>query len=413
MRRDANLAALVLCGALLGPVAGGQLALLGKPLGGVLGVPGEVVGYLAITALVIGCATAFLVTGGRYRAAGVCALLAGLAYLTAGLTARPWLFTAAVLVAGAATGPALAAGRTLALARGGRARTAWHGAMVAGAVLAAGTAVLCDRRPGTALLIVGALAAGTGLLAVLTSESAARAPGSAPAGSETAVRTSESAIGGVAPASESAPTSMLPGRVLEVAARTSKAVAAQRLAAWRMKLAGSCRFLATGAVAGLLAGGTVLPGLHLLLFRFDAVGSEQTIWLLWATLPALLAVALPGPDPGAVPMLLVIACGGPILVATAPGRASLAVGIAVTLVAVVRTLRGVDLLLGDVVPHPATAWATLLAPIAAGLAGLGLVTVCAPLFGTGSGLLVLAAAGLLAVLGLRRVTSTPLVKEMP
>lgn len=360
----AGIGGLILCGALAGPVAGGQLALLAKPFGGVVGIPSAAVGYLAISAFALGCATAAIRPGRSVRVAGVCGVIAGMAFAIAGLVSTPWMFTTAVLVAGAGTGPAFLTGRMRALA--GSTLTGWHIVTALGVVVAAAVAVVCQRTPGTGLFVPGLLAAACAAVAVF-----------APDGADSATAV------GRRPGDRLLPAPM------------------------RWVLAGY------GAL-GLLVGGTVLPALHLLLFRWNAAGSEQATWLVFAALPAVFAVALPTPDPSAVVPLLVLAAGGPLLVGTAPGEATLAIGIAVALAAAARAARGLDgeihaatLPSGAGVPSVAGAAgvpsgavaaggpsgavaATVLVAAVAAAAGLGLVSALARLAGTGSGLAVLA-----------------------
>ncbi|GAB2680343.1 hypothetical protein [Nocardia goodfellowii] len=288
----AGIGGLILCGALAGPVAGGQLALLAKPFGGVVGIPSAAVGYLAISAFALGCVTAAIRPGRSVRVGGVCGVIAGMAFAIAGLVSTPWMFTTAVLVAGAGTGPAFVAGRMRALA--GSTLTGWHIVTALGVVVAAAVAAVCQRSPGTGLFVSGLLAASCAAVAVF-----------APDGADSATAV------GRRPGDRLIPAPM------------------------RWALAGY------GAL-GLLVGGTVLPALHLLLFRWNAVGSEQATWLVFAALPAVFAVALPTPDPSAVVPLLALAAGGPLLVGTAPGEATLAIGIAVALAAAARAARGLD-----------------------------------------------------------------------
>ncbi|WP_194818177.1 hypothetical protein [Nocardia sp. XZ_19_385] len=361
-----GVAALVLCGGLVGPVAGGQLALLAKPFGGVVGTPGAAIGYLAVSAFVLGCLTAAIRATRSMRVAGACGVIAGLAFAVAGLVSTTWMFTAAVLIAGAAAGPVFATGRVLALSGSARLLTGWHVVIVLGVVIAAGVASICERTPGTGLLAVGLVGAACGAAAVSAREDSGGAWGKR---------------------------------------RSAKG--------WSVLVPVRRAVLGYGAL-GLLVGGTVLPALHLLLFRWNAVGSEQTILLVFAALPAVVAVALPAPDSSAIVPLLILAAGGPVLVATAPGELTLVVGLAVSLAAAARAARGLDAEIhASAAPSESAATATVLIAAAAALAGLGLVSGVGRLAGTGSGLVVLAGVSLICALlcgrlALRVVTAEPI-----
>ncbi|NNH68467.1 hypothetical protein HLB23_00965 [Nocardia uniformis] len=357
-------AALVLAGALTGPVAGGQLILLSKPFGGVVGIPGTAAVYIALTGLVVGCATGLLTLRHPLsaRAAGCCAVVAGGAFAVAGLVSTLWLFVAVIVLACAAAGPLIVAARVFAF----RQRALLTGGHIVTAVCvagAAGAASLWFETPGAALVVVGLAAALLGGVAIL-----AKAP---------------------VPHEESNDGSGAVPR----------------------------RFLVGYATVGLLLGGTVLPALHLLLFRWNAFGAEQTDLLLLAALPAVLVVAIPGPDASAVAPLLILAAGGPVLVATAPGQATVVIGLAVTLAAAARAARGLDLALRardagtehhDAGGRPAVgaggaqsdraAAITALTVTLGGLGGLGLVVALGELFGTGTGLTALAIPALAAAL---------------
>ncbi|MEV0248656.1 hypothetical protein AB0H76_18795 [Nocardia sp. NPDC050712] len=298
MNRRGNVA-LVLAGACACPVAGGQLVLLGKPLGGVLGVPGAVVGYLALAALLTGCVTGvFARRGLSPRVAGGCAVVVGAGFAVAGLVTVPWLFTAAVLLAGAAAGPLVVAARAAGLAvTGARGAgrefgplTPWHGAAAAGVAGAAGLAALGEQRPGMGLTVAGAVLV-----------------------------------------------------VLGIVARSANCAAEKQDSPLQLPR----RRLLGYAAIGLAVGGTVLPALHLLLFRWNTLDADRAGLLLLAALPALLVLAFPAPHESAVTPLLILAAGGPVLVATAPGPITLAVGIAVTSTASARAARGLDQVLVD------------------------------------------------------------------
>lgn len=345
--------ALIAAGAWAGPVAGGQLILLAKPLGGVLGVPGAVVGYIALTALVIGCATGALAAwrAPSPRVSGGGAMVGGAAFAVAGMVTGPVLFVAATLIAAAACGPLIVTARTFAW-RNRVALNGWHVAQAVGVVLAAGTAAWSEGSPGTALVVTGIVLVVLGMVGLWAEPSAA-------------------------PRDSTAPTDHAERR----------------------------RVLLGYAVVGLVLGGTVLPTLHLLLFRWNALADEQATLLMFAAIPAVLAVALPGPRADAIPVLALLVAGGPVLVATAPGTETAAIGLAVTLTAAARAGRGLDLVAaGDRVrrrdaapsttsgarsrtPGPITTLAT--AVVAAG-AGLALVSLGDELFGTATALTLLA-----------------------
>ncbi|WP_067814590.1 hypothetical protein [Nocardia inohanensis] len=439
------MAVLAPAGVAAGPMAGGGVVLLAKPFGGEVGVPGEVIGYIAITALLCGCATAawsarsnhtsrwiggwaILARGGRSnrtsrwmggwaivarggrsnrgaRWISGCAVVAGAAWVVAGLSTHIGVFVAAVLIASSAAGPVLVAGRTLALAYGGRLLVGWHIAMWAGIAATAGLVVLCHTAPG-----VGLCAAG--IAAILLGS-----------------------IGMMHPAADTTTLveSTVPQSVPDPADRAEPATGSP----WRL--------LIGYAGIGLGLGGTVLPALHLLLFRWSALDTEQAEVLLVAVLPAIVIAALPAPALPALPALSVLLAGGALLVATAPGHETVTVGLAVTLAAAARALRalddvrtvGVAKAVGQVresaqtsgaeasdpasraeasVPAsraepPGTARAgalpTALTVAGAGLAGLGLVVVTGRIAGTGTGMTLLALLVLAAAVWCAQLFRTP------
>ncbi|WP_067701446.1 hypothetical protein [Nocardia jejuensis] len=367
MRRDRlGAPASALAGILLGPTAGGQLALLTKPFGGVLGLPGEVVGYIALTMLVLGCASAAATTRLRVssRGAGWCTVVAGAALVAAGTVSSTWGFTITLLSAGVAAGPVVVRGRARVLGSRAASLTVWHVCCAAGFAGAAGLAALCASTPGSGVL-------GTGVVTVLCGALMLAAPADSAAGTRP-TRYSPS------PARDSAASSASPHSV---------------------------RSLLPGyAAVGLTLGGVVLPALHLLLFRWNALGAEQAVLLLATTLPALVVLALPGPNADALAVLLVLAAGGALLVATAPGRVTLTIGLGLTLAASARAARGLDLVLAERHRGDGAA-ATAISMVLAGLAGLGLVTVLAGPAGVGTGVTLLALPALLVALycGSRRL----------
>ncbi|WP_280355810.1 hypothetical protein [Nocardia otitidiscaviarum] len=369
MRSDRlGLAALVLAGAWAGPVAGGQLVLLSKPFGGVVGVPGAAVGYIAVTALVTGSVAAAVAVWRRLSPCWVAGagIVAGLAFIVAGMVTGPVPFVAALLVASAACGPLIAIGRVV-VWRQPRALAGWQVAMTVGVAVAAGTSAIWIEKPGTALIVAG-IAVGLHSVLALGVTRAAEEPIPIGAGAgASAGGGSDGSSGGRASA----------GAGVGVGADAGVSV--------------SIRLLLFGyAIAGFVLGGTVLPALHLLLFRWEAFGADQVGLLLLAAVPAGIAVALPGPHVGAVPVLLILAAGGPVLVATAPGTAGAAIGIAVTLAAAARAARGLDRTAATVPGHLWLPVLTLLVVLAAGVLGLGAVTLLDARFGTGTALTALA-----------------------
>ncbi|MFD3747380.1 hypothetical protein [Nocardia sp. NPDC058633] len=334
-----------LCAVIAGPVAGGQLVLLAKPLGGVVGLPGAVVGYLVLTGAVLGLFAALLCLWQlrtSVEMASACGVLAGIAVLVAGAADTVAVFAVAVLVAGTVTGPLLVAGRTLAADLGRQSFLVMHAAATAGLVAAAWLGGRYYENPGAGVIAAGALTAILGVSTGLLRARLAEAPMSRRAAT----------IGAV-------PRAALAGYV----------------------------------AVGLAVGGTVLPALHLLLFRWNEFGAEQLTWLLFAATPAVFVVALPGRRPVAVPVLLILAAGGPVLVATASGPVLLTIGLAVTLAAAARAMTALD---EQVCLRADRAAATAVVTAIAGSTGLGLVDLLGRVVGTGSALTVLAACVLVA-----------------
>lgn len=371
-------AAMLAAAASAGPIAGGQLALLAKPFGGALGVPGAVVGYLALTALLLGTVTGAVCV--RFalsaRGVGVCAVTAGAALAAAGVTTAPMPFTVAILLAAAASGPLLVTARTRCCSHRSW-LTAWHLALAAGLAAAAAIAAATARNPGAGLLVAGIATAVGGLLSSILEP--------APAQRDSAATANE--------------TETPPGSATGRGSGSATASAE-----------GTADAMVLGYVSlGVLVGGTVLPTLHLLLFRWDALTADQAALLLWAALPAAVAVALPGPRPAAIPILLLLAAGGPILAATAPGRATAAAGLGLTLAAAARVANGLDTLYLDRIGRIGSAAATFGLMTVAGVAGLFAVTVCGRLFGTGTALTLLAVPIALAAACYSRMLSPPAV----
>ncbi|MEV6773879.1 hypothetical protein AB0N05_35110 [Nocardia sp. NPDC051030] len=358
----AGMAALTAAGVTAGPIAGGCVVLLAKPFGGELGVPGEVIGYIATTALLCGCVTA---AWGARRSPGArwiggYAVIAGAGWVAAGSSTHVGVFVTAVLVASLAAGPVLAAGYTLALRRGRGTLIGWHVAMWGGIAAMAGLAARCDTAPGIGLRT-------TGIAAIVL-------------GSLVAV------LNGSVTQWNSVPDSR-----------------AERDAG------GSWLLLIGYAGVGVGVGGTVLPALHLLLFRWSALDAEQAELLLVAALPAMVIAALQAPALDALPALLTLLAGGALLVATAPGRETVTIGLAVTLAAAARALRALDAAEHARAPEAARARGIpiALAVPGAGMAGLGLMVLLGRIAGTGTGLVLLAVPVLTAALVCERLIRTP------
>lgn len=345
-------AAAALCAIAAGPVAGGQLVLLGKPSGGMIGVPGAVVGYVVLTAAVLGVLVAACWLW-RLRSsagtAGVGAILAGFAVLVAGVVDSAVLFTIAVLLAGAAAGPLLAAGRALAFDLGHRGPVCVHAAAMVGVAVAAWLAGRYYANPGGALIIAGALTSALGLITGLLAGRGA----------------------GVLP----------PGRFAALGAGA------------RAALPG---YLA----AGIAVGGVTLPALHLLLFRWNEFGPEQCLWLSVAAAPAAVAIVLPGRRPDVVPVLLILAAGGTLLVATAPGPVTLTIGLALALSAGARAVTALDeavCLRSAGAERTTVAGVTAAVAVLSGVVALGVVDLLGRLIGAGSALTVSALCVLIVV----------------
>ncbi|MGV9678714.1 hypothetical protein ACWDSJ_25820 [Nocardia sp. NPDC003482] len=333
-----------------GPVAGIALVLLAKPLAGVAGIPGVVSLYLAVTAFVLAGGTGaamLLVRRGvpRLFRAG-CGLLAGVGLVTAGSGQAVAAFAVGVLVTGAATGPLLIAGR-VAVLTGERAVGIWYAVMAAGLVGGSVLAGACARHPGYALSITGAVVLVTSIPLVINGFRR-----------KTPCRNPERAT---------VPWPFLPA------------------------------YLTAGAAAGLV----VLPTLHLLLFRWNVLDAEQWRWLALAAAPAP-PLVLPRRRSGAVAPLLLLAAGGAVLIATAPGVWTLVVGLAVTVAALGRALAALDdtALAGAGIRVSA---ATALAGSAGALTGLGTAAGLSRWWGTGSALTVGAALVALAAVAADRL----------
>ncbi|GAA5071092.1 hypothetical protein GCM10023319_01880 [Nocardia iowensis] len=356
----------VCAGVMLGPASGGQLVLLTKPLGGALGVPGAVIGFVALAGLIFGCLTVPLCLWllRRYSASALAAafaVVAGSATIVAGLLPGIWVFTVGVLLAGACAGPLLIIGRALVANVDSRTLSGWHAVMITGVAMAAVLAVVYDGAPGTGLIITGSLGAVVAPLSIRR---------------------------------RAAP--QFTGRLRDWWSLRQEPLgysAPLAITADRPRLRHSSLLLGYAAI-GLAIGGTTLPALHLLLFRWNALGTEQATWLLLAAIPAVFAVALPGRIDAVVP-LLILAAGGPLLVGTAPGALPLATGMAVTLTAACRAAALLDTTVFagvGLADRAVVCVVTAAVAVAGALVGLGMVDLLGRFIGTGSALALLALA---------------------
>lgn len=246
----------VLLAAVAGPMAGIEIVLLDKPLGGVVGLPGAVVGYIALTAVGLGVIAILPVVRWRLiasgRRTGACGVLAGSGLVVAGAIPSISAFTGGVLAVGVLMGAVLVAG----LASAGRARTGYAvpAAGLVGGALAAGGSV---QNPGIALVATGstAVALGVALFALPR-----------PAAAET--------CGGT----------LRPDRETR-------------------------RILPAYAATGFAVGGSLLPALHLLLFRWNVLDADHPWYLAPAAAPMVIVALLPGRRAGAITPLLILAAG--------------------------------------------------------------------------------------------------------
>ncbi|MQY26124.1 hypothetical protein [Nocardia aurantia] len=405
----------LLAAAAAGPMAGIEIVLLGKALGGRAGLPGAVVGYIAATAAVL-AASAILLARRRLpppgRGAGVLALLAGVGLVLAGAIPVVPALLAGILLAGVVTGPLLVAARV----RGGA--RAFRIAMSAGALAGAAVAAAVTERPGAGLLVAGVVAALAGsVLAVRDPSTTAAPPTTAELGAPEAVVSGEAeapalaatsstgvvdspgpdaaeslAAGARSRSSEYAPIPAAAGShsAESTVGRTAPAVAEARPAGAEI----------IRAAAGFAVGATVLPALHLLLFRWTVLDADQPPYLAVALIPVMLVALLPGARRTAAAPLLVLAAGGPILVATGPGPWQATIGIAVTGTAAVRALTLRDSEPNSVaVGTRATKYVVaLLVPPVAAAVGLGLAIGLRHLWGDGTALTLLALPVLAAAL---------------
>ncbi|WP_157126220.1 hypothetical protein [Nocardia mikamii] len=339
---------LAIAAAATGPMAGIEIVLLSKPLGGVVGLPGAVVGYIALSAGVLGGLT--VVPGVRLRftassrRAGALAVAGGVGMLVAALFSSMPALLGGVVVAGVVAGPLLVTARAVAGVR--VCYAAVTAALLAGAVLAGA----CGRQPGEALFVAGSVVIAAGL----------------------SVSVRNTSFGGVAGGP---------------------------------RLAGTALRGATGyGAVGFALGATVLPALHLLLFRWEVLDPDQPARLAVAMVPAVLVVAAREYRLDAVPPLLILAAGGPVLVAIAPGAWQSMVGVAVTAAAGIRCLSVMDHQLRQRLPGSEQWWSAVTGLVVAvgGICGLGAAVACGRLWGTGSALTLAGVPVLLAALAVAR-----------
>ncbi|MEC3957748.1 neocarzinostatin apoprotein domain-containing protein [Nocardia sp. CDC153] len=345
---------LLIAVAAAGPAAGIEIALLGKPLGGTTGLPGVVVGYIGLTAVVLGCVAILparrwrLLSSGRRI--GVAGLVAGAGLLVAGLVPTAWGLTLGVLVTGAMAGPLLVSALAEASPRG------FHGFMSVGALAGAVAASVCFEHPGIALVAVGAVAA---------------------------------AAGAVYAALNPVPRAGFDGGLRHCV----------RLLRWEL--------IRYGAI-GFVTGGTVLPALHLLLFRWSVLDADQSARLAMALVPTIVVALLGYRRATASAPLLILAAGGPMLVATAPGAWQTVVGVAVALTAGVRVVAVADSWSRQQISDSERWTAAAVTGLALGFGGgcgLGVVVGLSRAWGTGTALTVLAIPVLVIALCVTRLLS--------
>lgn len=375
-RRTAAGAAPRLAVAAAGPLAGGTVLLLSDALGGVVQVPGDVVTYMALTALVLACAA--LVPAlwsarrlGPYRAGAAGGALAGAGVALAGLVPAAPVFATALMAAGILAAPLLAAPRANALGSPGG-PAARQAAALAGLAAAAWIATLSSADPGTALVIAGTSAA---VLAL----AAAAIPHAPPAASSRRV-----------------------ARVRDVLAERDVRAA-----------------LPVYLLTGWAAGAPLTGGLHLLTFRWSLIGAEPVRYLAWALLPAVALVVIGRRTARAaqtVPWLLLAAAAAPILMASAPGAAPLAAGFTVALAAACLAVAALDTTVLRPPPdprHPAAAGITCVAAAAGGLAGYGCAAALRGAFAEGTALTLTALPPILGALLALRVRGPRIVQPPP
>ncbi|MER6810175.1 hypothetical protein ABT299_12920 [Spirillospora sp. NPDC000708] len=375
-RRTAAGAAPRLAVAAAGPLAGGTVLLLSDALGGVVRVPGDVVTYMAVTALVLACAALVpaLWLSGRlrpYRVAAAGGAPAGAVVALAGLVPAVPVFATALMAAGILAAPLLAAPRASALRTpGGPARD--QAAALAGLAAAAWIATLSAADPGTALVIAGVSAA---VLAV----AATAVPHAPPAASGRRA-----------------------ARVRDVLAERDVRAA-----------------LPVYLLTGWAAGAPLMGGLHLLTFRWNLIGAEPVRYLAWALLPAVALVVVGHRTARAaqtVPWLLLAAAAAPMLMASAPGPVPLAAGFTVALAAACLAVAALDTTVLRPLPDPrhlAAAGLTCVTAATGGLAGYGCAAALRGTCAEGTALTLTALPPILGALLALRVCGPQIVKPPP
>lgn len=247
------------------PLALGSLILLREGLGTLLGFPGDVVGYMVATGLLIGVgASPWALRGeGRPAVRRTLALLPGVSLLAmAALPVIP-VFATLAMVAGVVV-PLL-----FATTRGGGGR----GMGYAGAAGAAGSVLIAavwQDQPRLGLAVAGVFALFSGAFSGPVADSR----------------------------------------------RDSREVR------WT---------LPAYAAAGWAVGAAVLPADRLWLFRFELFGADRMYFLFAAAVAACLLAFVLGQLVDEVPMLLSVAAGGLLMVATAPWAVGIAIGLAAAL----------------------------------------------------------------------------------
>lgn len=319
--------------AFAGSAGGAVLLLLAKPIGGILGVPGAVIGYITVTAAALGSLTALLAPRLLRvpAAAAWCAVLASACLVVASITTAPIPFCCAILTAGAATGLVHATARLRAADRPStivRHALSWLG-LLAGAAVARLTHV--DPTDG---LLAAGLA--TAVLAVIALPAAIGAPTVSPSAPGTWGRTD----------------------------------------------------LLGAATLGAALGAAFAGAPHLLLFRWELTDLARIPIIALAGAAALLAVLVPGRPRDPAPFAI-LAAGGLLLVAVAPAAWAIGVGVAVTSAACARAAARPD---RDGAPT-----ALLCAAGLGAVAGLGLVEALGAVLGAGTALTLAAGALLLLV----------------
>ncbi|MGI5328805.1 hypothetical protein [Actinomadura nitritigenes] len=376
-RRTAAGAAPRLAVAAAGPLAGGTVLLLSDALGGVVQVPGDVVTYMALTALVIACAALVpaLWLAGRlrpYRAGAAGGALAGAAVALAGLVPAVPVFATALMAAGILAAPLLTAPRASALGPSGG-PAGGQAAALAGLAAAAWIATLSSADPGTALVIAGASAA-------VLAAAAAAIPHAPPA------------------TASGRPVARVRDVLAERDVRTALPV-----------------YLLTGWAAGA----PLMGGLHLLTFRWNLIGAEPVRYLAWALLPAVALVVIGRRTARAaqtVPWLLLAAAAASMLMASAPGPVLLAAGFTVALAAACMAVAALDTTVLRPLPdprHPAAAGITCVAAAAGGLAGYGCAAALRGTFAEGTALTLTALPPILGALLALRVRGPRIVNPPP